>query len=630
MFPKLLVLVLILFAFTNHHVLGEVKYFRHELPPLYSFDNYEACFENRTTELVGSTYCMIYAEIQADHSNDISDFFESVHKRPLDRDMRSNYSQMIWQCLNREFHRKYQLELKTFVEYCERRPENAVTRAENDILKSRLYMFFKVLLLLVVSSTFTDYYLKSRQPKEKQTNAFFENNLEEPACRLLTSFSISRNYYRLTQPYRGEVGQKFAFLDGLRAVSTILVLGTHSYFLAYEPIENPQFFENFGKSTIGLMPLNCTVIIEIFMTMSGLLLYLKCSQGSFVTPQTSWSKCLQIYLLLMISRYVRFLPTLIALLGVNASLLKDLGDGPFWRHITEPGGTFSRENWWKNLLMINNFSPIDTANPHTWYLAADFQLFAFYTLLLIIIFKYPQYKKHILIGMSILTVAIPTTISYIFQLESSFMARPETYRYGYVKDFKLFTHTYTPFYTNLGGYLFGIVCGEIYQKYICHTEKRKIFSYLWIIVPLAAWFINYAGAIAIMSKASIWTALYTGLNRNLWIVFVCGIPILAMAFNEESLVSRFCRLPMFRVLARLSPQMYLWHCLVLYVTSAYHRQPQFVNLIHLINQGTITTTLSTVVAFFGYLFLEIPFSEICKVLLMGNKENRETQKQKIK
>uniref|UniRef100_A0A1I8NJC7 Acyltransferase 3 domain-containing protein n=1 Tax=Musca domestica TaxID=7370 RepID=A0A1I8NJC7_MUSDO len=349
------------------------EYSRSDLPPLYNFDDYDECFQNATPRKP-ATYCMIYAEIQ------ITQFFERVHKYPLDLEIRSNYSHVIQQCLNTEFERKYNLNLRTFIEYCERRPEDK-SHKENDLAERALYKSFKVILLLVALSTFFDYFLKMQQSVESQTNEFYQTNLEKPVWRLLTSFSLTRNYYRLIQPYRGEIGQQFAYLDGMRSACTLFVLRGHSIFLEFEHVQNPKYFEDFGKNTAGLMALNGPVVIEIFLVMSGLLLHLKFSQARFVTPHSSWKRCLSVYIFILISRYMRFLPTLIALIGINATIMTSFGDGPFWRHIIEPSRTFGRENWWKNLLLINNFSPPDTASPHTWYLAADFQLFSLYTLI---------------------------------------------------------------------------------------------------------------------------------------------------------------------------------------------------------------------------------------------------------
>ncbi|XP_073821720.1 nose resistant to fluoxetine protein 6-like [Musca autumnalis] len=666
--------VLILFA-KQGHTGGEVKFIglHHELPPLYTFDDYDRCFlaagsEDKLTS--ATTYCVVFAEIQEDNSNalwqqiakhnefmynyrsdrlffglclnrcmkfanetfseqnftinnEITQFFEIVHQQPLDIEMRTNYSHMIQQCLNEEFQMKYNLQLNTFVEYCERRQGDDNMPVANEVADRFVYLFFGVIVLLCILSTFCDYFIKSNH--SIQGTEFFKTNLDKPAWRLLTSFSLTRNYYRLTQPYRGEVGQRWAYLDGLRSVCTLMILCCHSHYLSLGLVKNTEFFENFGKSTLGLMALNMSIIIEIYMVMSGLLLHVKIAQRHTVTPQSNFGKCWNTFWAIIIGRYVRFLPTLVAILGVNATLLKSLGDGPFWRHHTEAARTFGRKNWWKNLLMINNFSQKDTSSPHTWYIAANFQLCTLYTIILIIVSKYPKYKKYIFIIMGFLTIALPTSIAYIFKLEPAFMNKPETYRYGYVKDYELFYLSYTPFYTNLGGYLFGLLCGEIYLKFIANETKSKklqtMLQYLWPVVPLTEWFIYYLGTILIFQEPSLWTALYSGLHRNIWILIVCGIPVMSMACNAESLVSKFCRLPMFRIFARLTPQAFMWHFLVLQVTTAYHRQPQYITATYYTGQCIITIGFSTVLAFFGYLLLEIPFSQIFEALLPQTKKS---------
>uniref|UniRef100_T1PG61 Acyltransferase n=1 Tax=Musca domestica TaxID=7370 RepID=T1PG61_MUSDO len=673
MYPALTVksiVALLIFISVQGYVGGHVQYSRHELPPLYTFDNYDVCLNNGNSKF-DSTYCMVYAEVQADNSSElwhkiathkehkfhyhhdrlyfgvclekcrgylesledgnntynnageglneeITQFIEYIHKRPLDIEMRHRYGMAIQNCLNDEFERKYDLQLKTFVEYCEGPAKDTV--AEKDPAEIILYKFLKMVLLLVVLSTIYDFVLRSDQTEENQTNDFYKSNLEQPMSRLLTSFSICRNYYRLIQPYRGEIGNDFSYLDGFRSVCTFMVLHGHTFYLQFQHIRNPEYFESFGKTWHGLLVLNSTTVIEIFMVMSGLLLYVKFAEGGYVTPQTSWKKCLQTYLFIVISRLMRFLPSVALVVWVNATIFGNFNDGPFWRHVSEPGRIFSRENWWKNVFMINNFSQKYTVSSHTWYLAADFQLFVFYTFVLIFISKYPQFKKRILYTLAFLSVAIPTLIGYILKLESAFIIKPESYRYQFFIDCDVFYYLYTPSFTNLGGYLFGIWCGDLYLSQLRKEEvRRKVRGVLkyelgaWLAFPIAAC-ICFAGSKAIFQEPSVWTALYSGLYRNLWIVFVCGFPLLGMACQGGMMAYDFCRLPIFRVLARLSFQMYLWHVMILQLMNGYQREPYFMNTWYYNAQGTITVTFSLVVAFFACLFIEYPFAQFFDAL----------------
>ncbi|XP_059225828.1 O-acyltransferase like protein-like [Stomoxys calcitrans] len=552
---------------------------------------------------------------------------EFIHKRPLDIEMRLKYSSLMQRCLNEEFQRKYNLKLKTFIEYCEKGPED--NHLEKDEGVRLLHKVVKGLLLLMLFSSFYDYYLLTHQTEENQNGDFYKNNHVDFVSRILTSFSVARNYYRLNQPYRGKIGKDFAYLDGYRAICTIFVIQAHTFYLQFLHIQNPEYFENIMGSKAGLALLNTSTVIEIYAVMSGLLFTVKFKESQIVTPQTSWTKCLRIFLLIVAARFLRFIPSVAINLLVNGAALSSFADGPFWRHISEPCRTFSRENWWQNIFMINNFTPQHSVSNHTWYLAADFQLFTIYTFVLIFISKSPHYKKHVLVGLSFLSVLIPTAISYYFKLESTYIVKPENYRYGFISNTKEFEKLYIPSYTNLGGYLFGIWCGELYIKFLSREKIRRkvqgVLKYelsILLIIPIG-WLIIRCGTITVYFEPSIWTALLSGSYRNLWIVFVCGIPVLTMTCKAGMMAYDFCCLPIFRIIARLSFQMYMWHVCVLQIANGYQRQPHYMTHKYMVGQGMITTTLSIIVAFFVCILVEFPVSQIFDAFIADLKENSE-------
>ncbi|XP_075165821.1 uncharacterized protein LOC142238146 isoform X2 [Haematobia irritans] len=648
---------------------------KQELPSLYTFDDYDMCLFNATS-VVASTYCMVYAQILPDNSSElwrriaahkmhkfhyhydklffgvclekcmpfleandynenssnstgildkeILEYFEMVHKRPLDIEMRLKYSSQIEKCINEEFQKKYDLQLETFIEYCERSPEGKAS--QKDMAEILFYKMFKCIIGLIILSSVYDYYLKIHQTEENQSNDFFKNDHKDTVSRLLTSFSLPRNYSRLIQPHRGKISNEFSYLDGFRSVCTLMVLQGHTIYVEFLHVQNPEFFENFAESSIGLWLLNSSIVIEIYMVMSGLLFYVKFKEVNYVTPETSWRKCMKLFVIIVFGRLLRFLPSVALIVWINGTVLSSLTDGPFWRHISEFSRTFSRENWWQNIFMITNFTPKTSASLHTWYIAADFQLFAIYTLILIFISKYPQYTKRVLITLSFLTVLIPTAINYALKLETTFMVKPESYRYGFIKDMPFFYYHYIPFYTNLGGYLFGIWFGDLYLKYLSKDEFQRNFRGVlkygigvWLVALPMAISIIQMGTITIFQQPSIWTAFFSGINRNLWIVFVCGTAILTMACKAERLIYDFCCSPIFRVLARLSFQMYLWHFLVLQITNGYQRQPRHMNQIYLNGQGLITILLSIIVAVFACLLIEYPLGQVIDALMINLK-----------
>ncbi|XP_075167791.1 uncharacterized protein LOC142239944 [Haematobia irritans] len=337
-------------GFLQNYFLMNLGFKRYSpLPQLYTFDDYDTCFSNGKSAL-SSTYCMVYAQVQPDNSSDLWKKIEThklhrfnyhydklffgvclercmhtmdidaqketlgiidkeivedlqlIHKRPLDIEMRAKYSLMIQKCLNEEFQRKYDLKLNTFIEYCERPKETE--QLEEDAAETILYKIINGLGLLVLFSSFYDYYLKTHPADGVYINEHFKNNYEDSVSRLLTSFSVPRNYNRLVQPYRGKIAIDFSYLDGLRSVSTLIVLHGHIFYMEFLHLQNPEYFENIVNSTIGLALHNLTPIIEIFMVMSGLLFYMKFKEMSIIKPQTSWGKCIKLLLLITVGRFL--------------------------------------------------------------------------------------------------------------------------------------------------------------------------------------------------------------------------------------------------------------------------------------------------------------------------------------
>jgi peptidoglycan/LPS O-acetylase OafA/YrhL len=63
-------------------------------------------------------------------------------------------------------------------------------------------------------------------------------------------------------------------------------------------------------------------------------------------------------LLFYLHRYLRLTPALAAVILLQASLFRRVGDGPLWFTIEEAAED-CRANWWKNLLYIGNLRNYD-------------------------------------------------------------------------------------------------------------------------------------------------------------------------------------------------------------------------------------------------------------------------------
>jgi len=102
----------------------------------------------------------------------------------------------------------------------------------------------------------------------------------------------------------------------------------------------------------------------------------------------------------------------------------------------------------------------------------------------------------------------------------------------YFRHSDTFYQMYPPFYTNLGGYLAGFLCGHLYLEQRSNKAVlRGLLKYelaIWLLV-LATLGVLFSGYIFIrqdFAKPSLWLALYAGLHKNLWLLICAGFVFL--------------------------------------------------------------------------------------------------------
>lgn len=57
----------------------------------------------------------------------------------------------------------------------------------------------------------------------------------------------------------------------------------------------------------------------------------------------------------IVYRYIRLVPVMIAFLFLNSTWMYRLGSGPFWDKLNYSERQFCRKNWWINILFMNNY-----------------------------------------------------------------------------------------------------------------------------------------------------------------------------------------------------------------------------------------------------------------------------------
>uniref|UniRef100_A0A1A9VM91 Acyltransferase 3 domain-containing protein n=1 Tax=Glossina austeni TaxID=7395 RepID=A0A1A9VM91_GLOAU len=293
----------------------------YQMPPIYQFDDYDKCLSVNP-----STYCIVYAEIEPKHSSQLWNQID-IYSKDVNRHFRhdrlhfgvcierckillesltvferqqlydkrieknedetprySAFQELLGKCLNYDFTIKYNLTLKTNIDYCD---SNAVPQ-KTDTFDIVAYSVLASFAFVNVLSSLYDYYLRCQQPHYKQTYGFYETEPSNSVHRLLTSFSIYRNYFRLMAPVTASTNKRLRFLNGFRALFVILNLFGHCVmFYTGVHIENTQFFEDYFHSPVVAIFQNGPVITQVFFLLCGFVLKMKFNELRPITPECS-------------------------------------------------------------------------------------------------------------------------------------------------------------------------------------------------------------------------------------------------------------------------------------------------------------------------------------------------------
>ncbi|KAH8284829.1 hypothetical protein KR054_001604, partial [Drosophila jambulina] len=653
------------------------------MPPLYRLDDYDICLDN-----TAGNYCLAYVEIEPnasstlwrlidsvsrdskhrfrhdvvfrgvclercirtlnDSSEDLryegrgvqdeqmSTYYMKVHRRPADADDRRLYSELVNCCVNLEFSQKYSLRVSSQIEYC----VSADDRLETDTLDLVAYAVGITILLLTLCSSIYDYCI-NKSDSCQLTENIYRKRLNSRKQQFLTSFSLARNYCRLTEPQTTNFAKDLSFFDGFRMFGVVAVILAHTLMVFMTaPIENPEYYEQSIYSFWSSITQNGSVTIQIFFVMSGFLLYVDFTERQLVSPKSDTLQCVAVYFRQFFYRYFRLIPSVLVLILFNGTFLVRLQDGPFWRHLTEAERVFCRTKWWKNVFFVTNHMMEESCSHQTWYLGADMQLFELFLIVLVISKKHPRLVKPMYITLMALAVGVPAILTYALKLDAVYHINPETYRFLFFRHAETFYQMYPTFYTNLSGYLFGFICGHLYlsqrsKAAILRGQLRYELA-MWLLVP-AGLVILFSGYIFIyydFAKPSIWLAVYAGLYKNLWVLMCAGFVFFMcnkvggksdkLNFlwywqpthqSPTGIAYGFCTWPVLRPLARISFQAYLWHVVVLRVVTGYIRQPTHVSTVFLICNVASALVFTLFVAFLMTVLLEYPLGEVLRCML---------------
>lgn len=230
----------------------------------------------------------------------------------------------------------------------------------DDAWNLTFYVVLAALISLASVSSLIDLHLKRRRhDKMLKERDHYKAQPQSVVTRVLLTWSIARNWYRLNQEPSGKIGRELRFLDCFKFFAMFLVIFAHTNWVIYEgAISNPQDPERLLHTAAGTLLISGSLITVTFFVISGLLLtinWLAVTRAIADHKPASWgvARYASLFIKFNVFRYIR-LTVPYAFVLLLSGVYFENASGPLWRHIYEREQLACRKNWWTNLLFINN------------------------------------------------------------------------------------------------------------------------------------------------------------------------------------------------------------------------------------------------------------------------------------
>ncbi|XP_059480957.1 nose resistant to fluoxetine protein 6-like [Neocloeon triangulifer] len=428
--------------------------------------------------------------------------------------------------------------------------------------------------------------------------------------QVVLCFSVYRNLKRLVSTEADEHHLKC--MHGIKLYSMACVmLGHRLMFSLGSPIHNPEFIEGYYERLDTMILLNGFIIVDTFFTISG---FLVC-----FLLLTAYSKNVKVPIpVLYIHRYIRLTPVYAVVVCVYACLLQHLGSGPIWSAKVGREVTRCADNWWANLLYINNYVNTDAMCMfQSWYLSCDMHLFVISVPIVALLWKRPTLGKAVLTMAIVTSILVPFAVTLLQELDALLLLYMNTLEDPISNQ--TFRMMYAPTHTRGSPYFIGMAFGYLtflakHQKFKVSQRTRRICWWSLSALPaasmLSAWIFYLPGREYIALEAAVYGALHrVGWSLGIsWIVF-------AVCTGGKGVVNLMLSMKPVIALSRLTYCAFLCHGALQLYSVATIRVPVYMSIFSLLwmTMGDI------LMAFFGgallSLLFESPFLALEKILL---------------
>lgn len=335
--------------------------------------------------------------------------------------------------------------------------------------------------------------------------------------------------------------------------------------------------------------------------------------------------------------FYRITPTYAFVIFFSVTFLNRLGDGPIWKTFAEREESFCRQNWWINLIYLNNYFSYDTpCIQFGWFLAVDFQLIILSSIILAIIYKYPQRIAYILGGTYIIWIYIFSITFYTKNLAMGVSFWPELQKHAIVDDktySQLHIRTEMLFESTIMGFASSYIYFKL-KKANINPNDYKFFSFIYIsFIPVLISLLASVTYYDYNENATplIIQTLHGTLFKIIFSIYV-GALLVGFGFDiggtksKENKFYSFNAIPRrlqsilghsaFLILGRLTFCTFLVHPSFMRLLYAQIRTPVHINFINMYVFALALVVLSYKVSIILVLFVEMPLTSLINILII--------------
>ncbi|XP_066586140.1 O-acyltransferase like protein-like [Prorops nasuta] len=441
---------------------------------------------------------------------------------------------------------------------------------------------------------------------------------------VMIAFSLYSNGKNIFRTDR--LSDSIGCLDGLRFLSICWIIYGHTcYNEAMDAKIDLERVPQMHHNWINMLALNGNIATDTFFLLSGILL----AYTSYIKWHRNTSRGFDV-IGLYVHRYMRVTPAYAMMIGLYATLFYKFGSGPHWNTWVGVNRDFCKENWWTNLLYINNY--VNTPKmcmSQSWYLSVDMQLFWLSPIFLYPMLKFTRsFVFWIIIGLGIvLSILFPFLVTFCNELTGTMLYYREQ-----VDVANVYLEIYTKTYNRAGPYIIGLAFGYILARTRKYSIKVPVLYVLlgWITAAIVAISVIF-GPISFYQENHVYNRLeasfYAGLHRNVfalavsWIIFCC---CKGYAGPVEKFLSWRGWIPC----SKLTFSAYLCHFLFLLSKTGAVRAPTTLQPLEMVRVFFSHLMLTMLLAIVWSLSFELPFMMLDRSLTCRWKRRSQLLKNK--